>query len=676
VKLHSTYPHLFAPLVVGHLTLKNRVLMGSMHVGLEEERGPLRKMAAYLARRAEGDVGLIVTGGVAPNREGWTKPFAAKLSNRYEVFKHRYVTDAVHEAGGRIAMQILHTGRYAYHPLAVSASAIRSPISLFKPRALSAAGIRRTIRAFVGCARKAKAAGYDGVEVMGSEGYLINQFIARPTNQRRDGWGGSYDGCIRFPIEIVRSVREAVGPDFLVIYRLSMLDLVKDGSTWPEIVTLARRIEEAGASIINTGIGWHEARIPTIATMVPRAAFTWVTARLKGEVGVPLVTSNRINMPDVAEKVLAGGDADMVSMARPFLADPDWVKKADQGRDDEINTCIACNQACLDHVFRNQRSSCLVNPLACRETEITVRSASQPRRVAVVGAGPAGLSCATTAAARGHDVTLIEGADTIGGQFNMAKRIPGKEEFEETLRYFRRQLELTGVKLELGQRAEAEALRQGGYDVVVLATGVYPREIRLPGIDHPKVLSYVDVLKGGAKVGQSVAIIGAGGIGFDVAEFLVHEGPSAPLEPQAFFAEWGVDPKHASPGAIVDPTISPPARRIALCQRREGKLGANLGKTTGWIHRIALNKRGVEMLASCAYQRIDDEGLHVSVAGEPRILEVENVIICAGQVSADELAAPLRDGSFTVHTIGGADEAGELDAKRAIAQGVQVAISI
>jgi 2,4-dienoyl-CoA reductase (NADPH2) len=671
---HPVYPHLLAPLDLGHVVLKNRVLMGSMHVGLEEEHGPLNKMAAYFARRAEGGVGLIVTGGIAPNRDGAVKPLAAKLSNRYEVFKHRYVTDAVHEAGGRIAMQILHAGRYSYHPLAVAPSSIKSPISWFKPRALSKRGVERTIKAFVKCGQRAKQAGYDGVEVMGSEGYLLNQFIVTATNKRKDEWGGSYENRIRFPVEIVRRMREAVGPEFIIIFRLSMLDLVKDGSTWEEIVTLAKRIEEAGATIINTGIGWHEARIPTIGTMVPRAGFAWVTERLKGEVSIPLVTSNRINMPTTAEHVLATGQADMVSMARPFLADPDWVLKAEQSRDDEINTCIGCNQACLDHIFKNQRCSCLVNPFACQETEWKVMPVPAKRSVAVVGGGPAGLSAATTAAGRGHDVTLFEASDKIGGQFNMAKLVPGKEEFEETLRYFGKQLELTGVTVKLGQRVAPAELQ--GFDVVVLATGVKPREVAIPGIEHPSVLNYVDVLRDNKPVGKKVAIIGAGGIGFDIAEFLAHEGPSPSLDTKAFLAQWGVDPTYATGGGLKEPQDHPPARDITLCQRKTGKLGGGLGKTTGWIHRAALKKAKVEMLADCTYERIDDDGLHITWRGEPRVLAVDNVIICAGQVPDRDLHGPLESSGVEVHLIGGADVAAELDAKRAIAQGARLGAAL
>ena len=670
---HPQYPTLLSPLQVGGITLPNRVLMGSMHVGLEEEWGKLDKMGAYFAARAAGGVGLMVTGGVAPNRAGAVKPFAAKLTNRYEVYKHRAVTDAVHKEGGRIAMQILHAGRYGYTPLNVAPSAIKSPITPFKPRALSHKGVLGTIADYVNCAQRAEQAGYDGIEVMGSEGYLINQFIVAKTNHRTDEWGGSYDNRIRLATEIISQTRQAVSDDFIIIYRLSMLDLVKDGSTWEEIVKLARAIEAAGASIINTGIGWHEARVPTIATMVPRAGFQWVTARMKGEVSIPLVTSNRINMPDVAEAVLADGSADMVSMARPFLADPDWVIKAQQSRPDEINTCIACNQACLDHIFVNKRCSCLVNPLACHETEWTISEAKTSRKIAVVGAGPAGLAAATTAASRGHDVTLYEAASEIGGQFNMAKKIPGKEEFDETLRYFSRQLELTGVTVCLGQRVSAEELAQGGFDMVLLATGVHPREIELPGIDHPMVLSYIDVLREGAQVGKRVAIIGAGGIGFDVGEFLVHDGPSTSQDAAAFMAQWGVDQTLSARGGLTEQAQWTPARDVTLCQRKRGKLGAGLGKTTGWIHRSALKNHGVEMLSECEYLKIDDEGLHLSVSGTPRVLQVDNVIICAGQVPAQELATDLKQAGIAHQLIGGADVAAELDAKRAIEQGTRVA---
>ena len=670
------YPHLLAPLDLGHLTLRNRVLMGSMHVGLEDGFGPLKKMGAYFARRAEGGVGLMVTGGVAPNRAGWTKPFAGKMSNRMEAWQHSYVADAVHEAGGRIAMQILHTGRYAYSPLAVAPSKLKSPISPFAPRKLSKRAIGKTIEDFAHCAALSKKAGYDGVEIMGSEGYLINQFICRRTNKRTDEYGGSYENRIRLALEIVKASRERVGPEFIIIYRLSMLDLVEDGSTWEEVVQLAKRIEEAGASIINTGIGWHEARVPTIATMVPRASFTWVTARLKGEVSIPLVTSNRINMPDVAERVLASGDADMVSMARPFLADPDWVIKAEQDRDDEINTCIACNQACLDHIFQNVRCSCLVNPQACYETELTIHPVKSRRKIAVVGAGPAGLAFATTAAGRGHDVTLFEAEDRIGGQFNMAKKIPGKAEFNETLRYYNRQIELTSVKLELGKRVTADELSSGGFDDVVLATGVTPRQIDVQGVDHPKVLSYLDVLKNDVPVGKRVAIIGAGGIGFDVAEFLAHDHAPEANDVVAYFNEWGIDPEISSPGGLKKPTPPKPDRDITLCQRSNGKVGGKLGKTTGWIHRSSLKNKHVQMLNKCSYTLIDDAGLHLTVDGESRVLEVDNVIICAGQVPNRDLQSTLQSRGVSVHLIGGADVAAELDAKRAIDQGTRLAASL
>jgi len=672
---HPDYPHLLAPLQVGSFTLPNRVLMGSMHVGLEDDLGPLRKMGAYFARRAEGGVGLLVTGGIAPNIDGQVKPLAGQLTNRLEALRHRYVTGPVHEKGGLIAMQILHAGRYAYHPLAVAPSPIKSPISWFKPRGLSGRGVERTIRAFVRCARLAKHAGYDGVEVMGSEGYLINEFLVEKTNKRKDGWGGEYEDRVRFPVEIVRRMREEVGPDFIIIYRLSMLDLVKNGSSWEQIVSLAKAIESAGASIINTGIGWHEARVPTIATMVPRAAYTWVTARLKGEVEIPLVTSNRINMPETAEEVLARGDADMISMARPLLADPDWVKKARTGRTREINTCIACNQACLDHIFDRKRASCLVNPLACFETEITVEPTETRKKVAVIGAGPAGLSTATTAAERGHEVHLFEASEEIGGQFNMARRVPGKEEFDETIRYFTVKLEITGVKVHLGRKVSAEDLIGKGFDELVLATGVHPRHIDLPGIDHDKVLSYVDVLRGGAQVGGKVAIIGAGGIGFDIAEYLAHDPAhtSSSLDVDAYLSEWGVDKTMSVPGGLQKPEVAPAFREITLCQRREGKLGGGLGKTTGWIHRTSLKKRNVRMLGGVRYVRVDDDGLHIEVNGKPELLTVDHVVVCAGQVPARELVEPLRAAGLRVHLIGGADEAAELDAKRAIDQGTRLA---
>lgn len=666
--MHEQYPKLLAPLDLGFTTLKNRVLMGSMHTGLEEEKNGFERMAAYFAERARGGVGLMVTGGIAPNRAGWVSPFSAKLTNKKEMREHRIITDAVHAEDGKICLQILHAGRYGYHPLAVAPSPIKSPISPFKPWAMSGRRVERTIRDFARTAQLAQEAGYDGVEVMGSEGYLINQFIVSKTNKRTDKWGGPYENRIRFPIEIVRRIRQAVGPNFIIIYRLSMLDLVEDGSSWEEVVMLAHRIEEAGATIINTGIGWHEARVPTIATMVPRGGFSWITQRLMGKVGIPLITTNRINTPEKAEQILAAGHADMVSMARPFLADADFVNKAAGNRADEINTCIACNQACLDHVFKRKTASCLVNPRACHETELNYKPAEKPSKLAVVGAGPAGLAFATVAAQRGHEVHLYESSDRIGGQFNMAKRIPGKEEFYETLRYFQRQIALTGVHLHLNTRATAELLQAGGFSEVALATGVLPRRIQLPGIDHPKVLSYVDVLMHHKPVGQKVAIIGAGGIGFDVSEYLCHPDQAEPQPVADFMAEWGVDMAYEQRGALQKAEVPPAEREIYLLQRSEGKLGAGLGKTTGWIHRTSLRRKNVKMLSEVQYERIDDEGLHLTHKGTRKVLAVDNVIVCAGQNPLRELQAPLEAAGLKVHLIGGADEARELDAKRAISQ--------
>jgi 2,4-dienoyl-CoA reductase (NADPH2) len=677
---HPLYPHLLAPLDLGFTQLRNRVLMGSMHTGLEDGRD-LSRLAAYFRERAEGGVGLIVTGGFAPNLAGWTKPFAGTLATSGAARRHQVVTRTVHEAGGKIALQILHTGRYAYHPLAVAPSRIQSPISMFKPFALSARGVERQIRAFVNCAVKAREAGYDGVEIMGSEGYFINQFLARHTNQRTDEWGGDYSQRMRLPIEIVERTREAVGRDFIIIYRLSMIDLVPDGSTWDEVVTLGKAVAQGGASIINTDIGWHEARVPTIATSVPRRAFTWVTQKMKAEflaagITTPLVTSNRINTPEVAEAVLAEGCADMVSMARPLLADPAFVNKAAAGRADEINTCIACNQACLDHIFRNKLTSCLVNPRACHETELNFRPTARPRRVAVVGAGPAGLTAATLLAERGFRVDLYDAADDIGGQLNMARQVPGKEEFNEMLRYFRRRVALTGVTLHL--RTQVNAAQLQDHDEVIVATGVTPRDPKIPGQDHPKVLSYIDVLRHHKPVGRRVAIIGAGGIGFDVAEYLVHEGPSTSLDLAAWQAEWGVTDPALAPGGLSPsgPRVTPAARDVVLLQRKKGKLGAGLGKTTGWIHRATLKMKNVTMIGGVNYERIGDEGLLISHGEDrrdPTWIPCDNVVLCAGQVSLRSLADELSAAGRPVHVIGGALEAGELDAKRAIDQAARLA---
>ncbi len=674
--MSNTYPHLLKPLDLGFTTLKNRVLMGSMHTRLEESKNGFEKMAAYFAERARGQVGLIVTGGIAPNRAGWVAPFAAKLSTKKEARNHKKITEAVHAEGGKICMQILHSGRYAYHPFGVAPSKLRSPITPFSPKALSTKGVENTIKDYVKCAGLAQEAGYDGVEVMGSEGYLINEFIVSKTNKRTDEWGGSYENRIRFPIEIVKGIRERVGPNFIIIYRLSMLDLVDDGSTWEEVVLLAKKIEEAGATIINTGIGWHEARVPTIATVVPRGGFSWVTKRLMGQVNIPLITTNRINMPDVAEHILSDGHADMVSMARPFLADSDFVIKAMENRADEINTCIGCNQACLDHTFKGKLSTCLVNPRACKETELNYLPTQHPKKVAVVGAGPAGLSAATIAAQRGHEVHLYEASGEIGGQFNMAKKIPGKEEFYETLRYYKRQIELTGVQLHLNTKADLSVLDQGQFDEVIIATGVNPREIDLPGIDHEKVLSYIDVLRHEKPVGKRVAIMGAGGIGFDVAEFLLHEGEPSSLNIKAFMDEWGVDMNYENRGGIALTPPEEPIREIYLLQRSTGKLGARLGKTTGWIHRTSLKKKQVKMIGNASYQGIDDDGFHLTIGGKPETLPVDNVIICAGQEPLRGLFEPLKAKGVKVHLIGGADEAKELDAKRAIDQGARLAAKI
>ena len=683
--VNSPYPHLLAPLDLGFTTLPNRVLMGSMHTGLEDKSARLADMAAFFAERARGGVGLIVTGGMAPNREGWAKPFAGTMSTSAQARAHRIVTDQVHGEGGRIAMQILHTGRYAYQPLAVAPSRIKSPISPFAPRALSGKGVERQIKAFVRSAELAREAGYDGVEVMGSEGYFVNEFLVTHTNKRTDEWGGDYAHRMRLPVEIVARTREAVGADFIIVYRLSMLDLIPDGSSWPEIVVLAKAVAAAGATIINTGIGWHEARVPTIATSVPRAAFTWVTQKMRAElqaagITVPLVTSNRINTPEVAEQVLADGHADLVSMARPLLADPQFVRKAAAGRADRINTCIACNQACLDHTFANKRVSCLVNPRAGYERELRIAPAPAAKWVAVVGAGPAGLAAATTLAERGHAVDLFDAADEIGGQFRMARRIPGKEEFAETLRYFDNRIADTGVRVHLARRVAAEDLLALGVDEVVLATGVTPRDPHIPGQDGPNVVSYVDVLDRGVPVGERVAIVGAGGIGFDVAEFLVVPTDASPaMDPQLWREEWGVTDPEQARGGLVPAKPTPPVRSVTLLQRTRGKLGAGLGKTTGWIHRATLHAKGVTMLPGVNYERITSEGLVVSFGDKhenERLVACDTIVLCAGQESQRELEPALTAAGIPVHVIGGAALAAELDAKRAIDEGTRLAATL
>ncbi len=670
----SPYPHLLAPLDLGFTTLRNRVLMGSMHTGLEDRARDVPRLAAYFAERAAGGVGLIVTGGYAPNVEGWLKPFAGAMTRGAHARRHRAVTDAVHAHDAKICLQLLHAGRYAYHPLSVAPSKAKAPINPFTPRPLSARGVERTLRAYVRAARLARDAGYDGVEVMGSEGYLINTFASARTNRRDDAWGGDLPRRMRFATEIVARIREACGPDFILIHRLSMLELVPDGSPWHEIVAQAQAIEAAGATLLNTGIGWHESRVPTIATSVPRAAFAGVTAKLRPHVGLPLVTTNRINTPEVAEAILAGGGADMVSMARPLLADPDWVAKARAGRPEAINTCIACNQACLDHVFANRTVSCLVNPRACAETELNYLPAATPKRIAVVGAGPAGLACATVAAARGHQVTLFEASDAIGGQFNLARRIPGKEEFDETLRWFRHRIAETDVELRLGTTADIDMLT--GYDVVVLATGVRPRPVDFAGHDRPDVITYLDVLSGRIVPGRRVALVGAGGIGFDVAEFLAHDGPSPTLDPARWMRDWGIDPAFEAPGGLLPAQPAAPARELWLLQRSPGRPGSRLGKTTGWIHRAALKAARVQMLGGVGYERMDDAGFHIRIDDTPQVLPVDHVVICAGQEPHRPLQAPLEAMGVSVHVIGGADVAAELDAKRAIAQGSRLAADL
>lgn len=671
----NLYPNMLAPLDLGFTTLKNRVLMGSMHTGLEEAPNGHERMAAFFAERARGGVGLIVTGGFGPNKRAATHEHTKMLWSEEDCADHQIITSAVHEAGGKICMQILHTGRYAFNENPIAPSAIQAPINPFKPQAATEEEIEQQIEDFVRTAVLAQKSGYDGVEIMGSEGYFLNQFLAERTNKRDDDWGGNYENRMRLPVEVVRRVREAVGEEFIIIYRLSMLDLVEGGSTYDEAVMLGKAVEKAGATIINTGIGWHEARIPTIATKVPRAAFTWVTAKFKDHFTIPVITSNRINTPEMAEKVLANGDADMVSMARPFLADADFVNKAAEGKSDEINTCIGCNQACLDHIFSGKMTSCLVNPRACHETELNLLPTTQIKKLAVIGAGPAGLAFATSAAERGHQVTLFDAASEIGGQFNIAKQVPGKEEFYETLRYFQRRIEITGVNLQLNTPVTTALLNDSDYDEVILATGINPRTPAIPGVDHPKVLSYLDLLQRKQAVGKTVAVIGAGGIGFDVSEYLTHAGPSLSQNIDAFMKEWGVDMSLQARGGIegVNADVYPSPREVYLLQRKSAKVGGTLGKTTGWIHRTGLINKGVKMIPGCEYLKIDDEGLHLKVGEETKVLNVDNVILCAGQESRRDLVENL---SKPYHLIGGADLASELDAKRAIDQGTRLAAEI
>ncbi len=671
-----SYPHLLAALDLGFTQLKNRVIMGSMHTGLEEEKDGFSKLAAFYAERAKGGVGLIITGGISPNLRGSLVPFGSQLSWFWQTGKHRLLTEAVHPYGAKICLQLLHAGRYGYHPLNQAPSAIQSPITPFKPSEMSGRQVRSTIKDFAHSAVLAKKAGYDGVEIMGSEGYLINQFICQRTNQRQDEWGGSFANRCRLALETIRAVRAKCGADFIIIYRLSMLDLVEDGNSYDEVVELAKAVQDAGATLINTGIGWHEARVPTIGTMVPRAAFRWITAQIKRQVGIPVVATNRINTPEVGEDILAKGEADLICMARPFLADPEFVNKAAAGTPELINTCIACNQACLDHIFQKKRATCLVNPRACYETELNFTPAAQTKKIAVVGAGPAGLAFSVYAAQRGHQVTLFDKDDKIGGQFNYAKQVPGKEEFHETLRYFAQMLKHHAVRLELNSPQTAESLKAGGFDEIVIASGIVPRALQLPGVEHPKVLSYLDVLRDHQPVGQKVAVIGAGGIGFDVAEYLT-EPHSLTLQPEAWLQDWGIDKTFAHRGALLPAEISPASpRKIYLLQRKTSKVGAGLGKTTGWIHRSSLKKKGVDMLAGVQYLRVDDEGLWIEVDGQQRCLDVDHVVVCAGQESQRSLHDELTGMGVNSHLIGGASVAAELDAKRAIRQGAELAALI
>lgn len=673
---NAYYPHLFKPLDLGFTEIKNRFLMGSMHTGLEEEKNGIEKMAAFFGERAKNGVGLIVTGGISPNRQGWVSPFSARMTKTKHAEEHKIITDRVHEYDGKICMQILHAGRYGYHPLNVAPSAIKAPIGIFKPFALSKSGIKSTINDFAKSAKLAKMAGYDGVEVMGSEGYLINQFIAKRTNHRKDEWGGSYENRIKLPLEIVKSIRREVGHDFIIIFRLSMLDLVEGGSSWDEVVYLAHELKKAGVSIINTGIGWHEARIPTIVTSVPRGAFSWVTEKMKKEIDIPLVTTNRINTPDIAEEIIASGQADMVSMARPFLADAEFVTKSFEGRKDEINTCIACNQACLDHIFQRKRCSCLVNPRACYETELVYEPTKVKKKIGIVGAGPAGLITAIVSAERGHEVTLFEASDEIGGQFKLAKRIPGKEEFQETIRYFQTMMVKHKVNLKLNHKATEEDLIS--FDEVVFSTGISPRVPNIEGIKHSKVIGYTEAVMDPSKVGEKVAVIGAGGIGFDISELLLEETDPSSLNVDKWLAEWGVDKTLQSRSGIegVKPEIEKSRRTVYLLKRSDDKFGSSLGKTTGWVHRANIKKHGVVEIGSVEYNKIDDEGLHITVGKESRVLDVDSVVICAGQVSNKSLYDEYSVKYKNAHLIGGADLATEIDAKRAINQGARLAATL